>query len=280
MANKLQYLSDDDIVRLCPHPGAENCGRSLERILGNVLVKYGWSVTKDEAANQIFAYNQSQGTKIRVPKVYRYFQKSEIGYLVMELIDGISLADLAPFDESLMQNLAQALYDFKTKAEVDFPGPREHGIPRGYLFSENGAGEPLDSMEKLNLWLERRAQLTASERKFQFQLTDCVFCHLDLSYRNIILSNGSFCLLDWEFAGFYPRVFEKYCILFLGQKEDYRYAKDLADSLDSVYRKSGLNVDDQHLIGFLDRVYKNNLKYDLYVYTKYNQWHNYKLTQI
>lgn len=264
MADELQYLSDDDIARLCSHPDAENCGRSLEKILGNVLVKYGWSVTKDEAANQTFAYARSQGTNIRVPKVYRYFQKSEIGYLVMELVDGTPLADLAPFDESLIQSLAQGLYDFATKAEVDFPGPREHGIPRGYLFSENGAGERLDSMEKLNEWLATRAQLTRSETKFQFRLTDCVFCHLDLSYRNIIiLSDESFCLLDWEFAGFYPRVFEKYCILFLAQKEDYRYAKKLADSLDSVYRKSGMNVDDQHLIGFLDRVYRNNLKYDL-----------------
>ncbi|GAD97280.1 hypothetical protein PMAA_102290 [Paecilomyces variotii No. 5] len=187
MANELQYLSDDDIVRLCPHADAENGGCSLEKISGNVLVKYGWSVTNDEAANQIYAYTQSQGTKIRVPEVYRYFQKSGIGYLVMEFIDGIPLADLAPWDNYLMQDLAQACY------------------------------------------------------------------------RDIILSNGSFCLLDWEFAGFYPRVFEKYCILFIGQKEDYGYANDLADSLDSIYRKSGLDVDDEHLTGLLNRVYKNNL---------------------
>ncbi|KAJ9266956.1 hypothetical protein DTO195F2_891 [Paecilomyces variotii] len=261
MAHQVSDLSDDDIVRLCRNPDAQKCGRLLERILGDIIVKYGWSVTGDEAANQVYAYHQSLGTNIRVPKMYRYFQKSGIGYLLMEFIDGIPLVNFAPFDEAF-QDLAEALYDFTTKAKADFPGPRDRGIPRGYLFSEDGAGEPLDSMDKLNIWLDRRARLTGPEKRFQFQLDDCVFCHLDLSYRNIIKVDESFCLLDWEFAGFYPRVFEKYCILFLGQKEDYTYAKILADSLDSVYRRYGLNTDDQDLIGLLNRVYQNNLKYD------------------
>jgi Predicted unusual protein kinase len=79
---------------------------------------------------------QNKSTLIinRVPKVYRYFKLSEIGYLVMEFIDGIPLANIAPYDKLLVRNLAEALHHFATKVKASFPGPRRHGIPRGYLF--------------------------------------------------------------------------------------------------------------------------------------------------
>lgn len=73
-----------------------------------------------------------------------------------------------------------------TKKLADFPGPRNRGSPKGYLFAEDGAGRALDTIDKLNSWLDERA-LTTSEDKLDFQLADCVFCHMDLSRRNIIL---------------------------------------------------------------------------------------------
>jgi hypothetical protein len=79
---------------------------------------------------------------------------------------------------------------------------------------------------------------------------------------------SSFYLLDWEYAGFYPREFEKYCIVFIGQKEDYNYAYDLSNALDSVYQEVGKKIEDEHIIGLLDRVYRNNLKYSLCVYSE------------
>lgn len=49
-------------------------------------------------------------------------------------------------------------------------------------------------------------------------IQDCelVFCHLDIAPRNILWQkDGSICLLDWESAGYYPRLFEfcMQCIL-------------------------------------------------------------------
>ncbi|KAK2813222.1 hypothetical protein FQN50_000900 [Emmonsiellopsis sp. PD_5] len=95
MALEIDDISNDDIVRLCnAHPTLT--GRAFKQLTPKSIVKYGWSVTADEAANQKHAYLQSLGTKINVPKVYRYFEMSGIRYLVMEFIDGISLATISP----------------------------------------------------------------------------------------------------------------------------------------------------------------------------------------
>jgi thiamine kinase-like enzyme len=274
MALKIDNLSNDDIARLCHgthNTDVHHCGRSFKMVTHDVIVKYGWSVIADEAANQKHAYLHSRGTKIYVPKVYRYFRQSNIGYLVMEFIDGIPLENsLLQEHPEIIQNLAEAIHAFATKVPPDFPGPRNRGIPRGYLFSEDGAGKALSTINSLNSWLDERARLTASETGFNFQLSDFVFCHMDLSQRNIILQDKFFYLLDWEYAGFYPREFEKYCILFIGQKEDYDYAYLLSNMLDSVYREAGIKIKDEHIIGLLDRVYRNNLKYSLYVYSECN----------
>lgn len=184
----------------------------------------------------------------------------------MEFVDGISLHNIELQEHpQLIQNLAEAIHTFATKVPPDFPGPRNRGIPRGYLFSEDGAGQSLGTIKSLNAWLNERARLEPDKTGFNFQLSDCVFCHMDLSRRNIILRDGFFYLLDWEYAGFYPRELEKFCILFIGQKEDYSYAYGLSKALDSVYRKAGMEIDDEPIIGLLDQVYKNNLKYSLYV---------------
>ena len=53
--------------------------------------RQGWmSVTLDEAANHEYAHAYSCNSGLKVLKVYRYFQLSGVGYLVMEFIDGIS----------------------------------------------------------------------------------------------------------------------------------------------------------------------------------------------
>jgi serine/threonine protein kinase len=191
MALKIDDLSNDDIARLChgtQNTAVAHCRRSFKKVTHDVIVKYGWSVTADEAANQKRAYLHSRGTQINVPKVYRYFRQLNVGYLVMEFIDGISLENISRQERpDLIRNLAEAIHTFATKVQPDFPGPRNRGIPRGYLFSEDGAGKTLSMISSLSSWLDERARLTAYETGFNFQLSDCVFCHMDLSRRNIIL---------------------------------------------------------------------------------------------
>ena len=262
-------ISDEEIARLC-HENQNldviQHGRCFKRISGDVIVKFGWSVTPDEAANQKFAYELSRDTKIKIPKVYRFFSRSSVGYVVMEFIHGDLLEELPVQDRpNIVHNLAKAICTLSTAQSPDFPGPRARGIPRGYLFSEDGAGKPLDTIGKINSWFNERARLEPLERKFNFELSDFVFCHMDLNQRNIIVRDTFFYVLDWEFAGFYPREFEKYSILFNGQREDSQFAQDLSAALENAYKMTGTKANEAFIIDLLDRVYRNNLRYSLCV---------------
>jgi secreted Zn-dependent insulinase-like peptidase len=95
----LSSLSDSDIVLLCHNPNTIISGdpdvRCLAKLSDEVIVKCGWSVTAEEAANQEYAYKYSSlVSDLKVPMIYRYFRtNNDIGYIVMELINGTSLED-------------------------------------------------------------------------------------------------------------------------------------------------------------------------------------------
>jgi Choline/ethanolamine kinase len=111
--------------------------------------------------------------------------------------------------------------------------------------------------------MDERARLDKDELAFDFDLADCGFCHLDLVRRNIImLPEGSFCLLDWEHAGFYPRVFETYCLRFIRQ-HDYSFSQELLEAFEQFSLKVENRDKLEHQIKMLDRVYRNNLRYCL-----------------
>lgn len=88
---------------------------------------------------------------------------------------------------------------------------------------------------------------------------------MDLSRRNIIVRDHHFYLLGWEFAGFYPRIFESYSIRFNGQKGDNQFAGDLSRALDLHYEKAGVEASEKRMIELLNRIYRNNERYCLYV---------------
>lgn len=273
MGSIIADVPDEEIVRLChvnPRLNRIQYGRCFERIFDDVIVKFGWSVTEDEAKNQKYARILCNETKIMVPEVYRYFAWSGLGFIVMEFVHGEPMERiLLDNHPNLIQNLAKEIFALATKRPADFPGPRNCGIPKGYLFSEDGAGRPLNTIDTLNSWLNERARLTISERRFNFQLADCVFCHMDLSRRNILVLDHHFCLLDWEFAGFYPKMFEKYSILFNGQKEGNQFAGDLSKALDLLYENAGVEASDERMIERLNRIYRNNESYSLCVPDRY-----------
>ncbi|KAI4130187.1 MAG: hypothetical protein LQ347_003485 [Umbilicaria vellea] len=263
----LTNLSDDDLVRLCNNPNSQVIGgfiggRRFIQLSSGIVVKCGWSVTPEEAANQEYAY--SCHSDLKIPEVYRYFRASGVGYLVMEFIEGISLENI-PLHQypDLIPRLATAIHTLAGRILPGPPGPRNGGIPRGYLFSEDGAGKSFSSITCLNSWFNERFRLRKDEPGFDFKLSDCVFCHLDLARRNIImLPDESFALLDWESAGFYPRVFETYCLRFVGQS-DYDFTQALLSALDNISPGPGDQEEKERYIRMLDRVFRNNLKFSL-----------------
>ena len=59
-------------------------------------------------------------------------------------------------------------------------------------------------------------------------------CHLDIAPRDIIwLDDDSMCLLDWECAGFYPRLFEVY-LLRIDSGKDGEFNRLLFESLKAL----------------------------------------------
>ena len=202
----------------------------------------------------------------------------------MEFIDGLSL-DKIPFekirDDGLIEPLALAVCRLFAKIKPaallerngdgdgdadrakEPAGPANGGTPRGYLFSDDGALEPIGSLTALNRWLNHRYRMKEGEAGFSFSISDCGFCHLDLARRNfVLLPDGcTFVLLDWEHAGFYPRVFEVYCILYVGIK-DFYFSQEFV----KAYKKRSVpKIEDgdelEQMIDMLDRVYRNNMRY-------------------
>ncbi|EQL35907.1 hypothetical protein BDFG_02509 [Blastomyces dermatitidis ATCC 26199] len=62
------------------------------------------------------------GPKSNDPEVYRYFTRSNIGYLVMEFIDGISFENIMPQENpEVIQNLAEAIIRFRYESSTRLP---------------------------------------------------------------------------------------------------------------------------------------------------------------
>lgn len=110
------------------------------------------------------------------------------------------------------------------------PGPVGGGEPYGYLFHADGVGcrAKFGSIQLMNSWLNKRLRLAqdpsskirkcidiyeqASRGILDFQDAELTLVHGDLAPRNFIVvkDNNRLALVDWAFAGFYPKVFEAF----------------------------------------------------------------------
>lgn len=159
-------------------------GRRVVKISEQAVIKFGIGVTESEANNQRGAYQLLDPSIVRVPQVYRFFTKGQYGYIVMEYIKGQILTPLE--DQRLIRRVARVL-EHLAELSCRVPGPLRSGVPRGLLWPEN---EDLSFVNILDV-----------ERYFNSRL--------DVAPRNILWQeDGTICLLDWECAGFYPRILE------------------------------------------------------------------------
>ncbi|KAF9888869.1 hypothetical protein FE257_008238 [Aspergillus nanangensis] len=206
--------------------GGEFGGPGVVKLSPQIAVKLGHGITASEAATQDFAHKNLDPSVAYVPKVYRYFRSrsaseygDELGYLFMEYIPGQNLKDLDM--ESLVKLVPRLVNIVTSLGQISglTPGPIGDGIPRGYIYGDDGAKTRLNSLEEMNVYMNKRLVSYNQFAKLR-RGVDCnyhidlrryplVLCHGDLCRRNIVLrDDGSLCLLDWGFAGFYPRFFE------------------------------------------------------------------------
>ncbi|KAK7178148.1 hypothetical protein PMIN03_012785 [Paraphaeosphaeria minitans] len=95
-------------------------GHSIIRISDDLVIKCGVGVTQQEADNQRKVFQLIDQTIIRVPRVYRYVASLNIGYLVMEFVEG---EPLDVFDDPhICAAIARALDHF-AQIRGNQPGP-------------------------------------------------------------------------------------------------------------------------------------------------------------
>ncbi|KAL3457434.1 kinase-like domain-containing protein [Aspergillus heterothallicus] len=223
--------SEEFLVDLCQKTLEEegsigdDRGIAVVRISAEIAVKIGRGVTASEAATQAFAQKELDPSIACVPKVYRYFRRprgpagDEYGYLFMQYIPGQNLHDLNP--EALPDLVPHVVKIVNALGQISGskPGPAGGGTPVGHIYGDHGAKTAFDSIQAMNVYMNKRlayrnaylAQHRSIHCDDSLDLTayPLVLCHGDLCRRNIILKeDGSLCLLDWGYAGFYPRFFE------------------------------------------------------------------------
>ncbi|KAL5357333.1 kinase-like domain-containing protein [Aspergillus floccosus] len=211
--------------------GQEYGGSKVVRISDRIVVKCG-DIRRSEVAARKFAYDHADRTIVYIPEVYRFIESDTQTYLFMEHVEGQTLGDV-DFETHTdipirIANTLAHLQQITVQSQI--PGPIGGGEAYCYIFGDEGAGTTFDSVENMNAYMNRRLDamnvyLSRQEGQRRFDhlhLTPCplVSCHGGICQRNIVLEpDGSLCLVDWGFAGFYPRIFEFAAISYVVQND-------------------------------------------------------------
>lgn len=234
------------------------CGKGtrIVRITSAAVLKIGVEVRPQEALNMEYVFSHSNG-HIRVPYVYQSFTSGNLGYIVMEFVDGDSL-DAIPWSERTAQErqnivlqVTESLLQIRSLRGCQ-PGPVGHGDPMGGLFTVYGAGRTFETAADMEPWFNRKLGIFGTG-DITGMFGDLVMSHMDICLRNLILDKaGKLWILDWAWAGFFPQVFEKASLSHKRVDDpDFQFARD-------VLRELGQSKCDEPLLSLLLSVYQVN----------------------
>ncbi|TDL21576.1 kinase-like protein [Rickenella mellea] len=165
-------------------------------------------------------------TSIPVPAVRRYITSGHFIYLAMEYIEGETLHECwhrlswwRRFRIAwTLRGYIEQLRNIRVKGVEVGPISDSPAKCIGRYFTDYGAG-PFSSHAELTAWFIGRYSIVRRQPWYKpspntslvvFDDSEpLVLVHQDLSLRNIMLgSDGKLWLIDWAWAGFYPRWFE------------------------------------------------------------------------
>ncbi|KAL3481251.1 hypothetical protein BJX99DRAFT_253909 [Aspergillus californicus] len=164
----IKTASDDEIVDLC-HQIHKKDGGIEDNPWGNLVVKLSDKIAvkigllqASEAAMQKLANETLHPGIVRIPKVYRFIQSarsgSSFGYIVMQYMPGRRLTD-ADLDPDSGKDIVLRLATIVAclgQIRGSIPGPVDGGIPRDYVFGDEGAQSPFTSSEEMNAYMNKR----------------------------------------------------------------------------------------------------------------------------
>jgi serine/threonine protein kinase len=188
---------EDRIVACCDDPdrhllSSDEYASEVVKYKETMAVKFGEPVSDQEARNQRHARSILDPSIVRVPEVYHCFQRGEIGYLVMEYIEGEPCPDDVRPD--IIDKAANIVTHLRTHHGT-IPGPVGGGLARALLF-EN---EPIEIQDLADLETYFNDRLLVEKKgPVKFEESELVFCHNDIAPRNVILcKDGLLALIDW-----------------------------------------------------------------------------------
>ncbi|KAF2790767.1 hypothetical protein K505DRAFT_419614 [Melanomma pulvis-pyrius CBS 109.77] len=212
----MSTLTDDEIISRCHDSAttilsAPQCSNRVVRITDSLVAKFGHFITAQEFRNQQVAQQYLDAGIVNVPTAHRFIQKGEIGYIIMDYVDGdtLDLASAKPMAAELAKVLGHIHQLGATR-----PGPLGGGPVSGVLWPEHEEVE-FSNPDDLQHWFNRRSP--NSEHTLNLQRHALSMCHLDFNPRNIMVNGRRIYLIDWSAAGYFPRFFEHILYQFLPQ---------------------------------------------------------------
>ena len=156
----------------------------------------------------------------------------------MEYIHGKTLEDADLLHENYdeitnrIASIVSHLHSIQVNTKI--PGPVGCGTPYDYIWGEDGAKMNFSSIEQLNDYLNKRLKIL--NKSIDLSVYPLVLCHMDLGRRNIILTpDDSIRLVDWAYAGLYPRFFEMAALPYL-YHDNSAYRRSLVGTIKGEMR--------------------------------------------
>jgi Ser/Thr protein kinase RdoA (MazF antagonist) len=231
----------------------------------DIAAKFGHGVTASEAETQKFAHRNANPSIVHVPQVYRFFSRPDPqwdngkGYMFMEYVPGQLLKELDLKENTdIIPRVAKIVAHLGQIQGSQVPGPIGGGEPDGYLWGEHRANTTFTCVADMEAWLNKR--LSVRNLSIDLRSHPLVLCHMDLCRRNMILEkNNMICLVDWGFAGLYPRFFELASLSCINPYDE-PYEKPLLQAIETLL---GLTAEEKRLMRLLQIARAAALRYTL-----------------
>ncbi|ATY65507.1 phosphotransferase enzyme family [Cordyceps militaris] len=231
---ELQVPSRSDVEALCRVDGSQANGLEYS---DQIWVKYGIYVKLKEAAMQQYVHEHADPHIVRVPQVFDAFTTTQpngasVTYIVMENVKGDDCAaygkwhpQMAEQAVSQIANAARHIWEIPLPPNVTI-GPFEQQRPVDRFFSDCGSDRSFQNVMQLEDWVNAKLEEGGHPDRVELQGERLSICHCDLTQFNIKMGEP-IAILDWGFAGIYPRAFEEFALVHQFNLRGQKFAKAL-----------------------------------------------------